>query len=85
MCKVLHENCDPKFAQDKSLPVNSYVVTYLLDTKVCYDIVICHKRVDVFDMYWDKHRSDLKSIEYTEGRISAKLWGYQQPDKKKKK
>lgn len=85
MCKVLHENCDPKFAKDRSLPVNSYIVTYLLDTKVCYDIVICHRRVDIFDMYWDKYRSDLKSIKYTDGRVSEKMWGNKPSESKKKK
>jgi hypothetical protein len=85
MCKVLHENCNKSLAKDRSLPINSFLVTYILDDKTAYDIVICHKRSDIFDMYWDKHRSNLKIIEWTEGRISPKMWGYQPKGDKKKK
>jgi hypothetical protein len=84
MCKVVHEKCEKEVAKDKSLPVNSYLVTYLLENKLTYDIVVCNKRVNAFDMYWDKYREDLKSIEWTDGKVGAKLWGYKPPEKKKK-
>ncbi len=85
MCMIHAENCDRSVAEDKSLPSNSYLVTYLKDNIVQHDIVICHKRADVFDMYWDKHRENLKKIEWTEGRVNPKLWGYKAKESKKKK
>jgi hypothetical protein len=85
MCQIVHSKCDKSAARDKSLPTNSYIVTYKLDDEIVYDIVICHKRSDVFDMYWDKYREDLKGISWTEGRINPKLWGYKEPEKKKRK
>lgn len=85
MCQIYAENCNKSAAKDKSLPTNSYVVTYLNEGNVQYDIVICHKRADVFDMYWDKYREQLKKIEWTEGRVNAKLWGYKSKESKKKK
>lgn len=84
MCKVVHEKCEKEVAKDKSLPVNSYLVTYLLEDKLTYDIVICNKRADAFDIYWDKYRENLKSIEWTDGKVNAKTWGYKPPERKRK-
>ena len=84
MCKVVHEKCEKEVAKDKSLPVNSYLITYLLEDKLTYDIVICNKRANAFDIYWDKYRENLKSIEWTDGKVNAKTWGYKPPEKKKK-
>ena len=36
-------------------------------------------------MYYDKFKGDLKSIEFGNGKISAKLWGYQSKNPKGKK
>jgi hypothetical protein len=84
MCKVVHEKCEKEVAKDKSLPVNSYLVTYLLEDKLTYDIVICNKRANAFDIYWDKYRENLKSIEWTDGKVNAKTWGYKPPERKRK-
>lgn len=81
--KVLHQNCDPSLADDKSLPYTAYIVEYE-DNDICYDIVICNKKVDIFDHYWDRYREGLISFKQTEGRVNPKLWGAQQPTKKKK-
>ena len=56
--KVIKENCDPKDAQDKSLPYTAYLVEYKLDTKTRYDLVMCGKAVDMFDHYYDNYRKD---------------------------
>lgn len=85
MCQIVHSNCDISAAKDKSLPTNSYVVTYEDDGTILHDIVICHKRVDVFDMYWDRYREGLKKISWTDGRVNPKLWGKKEPEKKKRK
>jgi len=81
--KILHQNCDPSLADDKSLPYTAYIVEYD-DGGICYDIVICNKKVDIFDYYWDRYREGLISFKQTEGRVNPKLWGAQQPAKKKK-
>lgn len=80
--KVLHQNVDRSLANDKSLPLNSYLVTYKMDGKICYDIVISHKKTAIFDLYWDLYRGDLISMEWTEGRVNPKLWN--DPNQKKK-
>ena len=71
---ILQENCDPKVAEDKSLPYSAYLVEYKLDTKTRYDLVICSKQVDMFDHYYDHYRRDFVGWKQTEGRINPKLW-----------
>ena len=82
--RILHENCDPSLADDRSLPYTAYLVKYRLDGQLNHDIVICNKKTDIFDYYWDRYREDLISFEQTEGRVNPKLWGSQQQSKKKK-
>jgi len=82
---IIHEDCDPKLAEDKSLPTNSYMVEYVLDKKIHYDIVMASKKVDIFDHYYDLYRYDLLNFNQTEGRIRPNLYGYKAPVEKKKK
>jgi len=73
--KVLHKNCDPSLAEDRSLPYNAYVVKYIDDEVYCYDIVIANKQVEIFDYYWDKYREGLIAFKQSEGRVNPRLWG----------
>jgi hypothetical protein len=81
--KFVKKDCLPEFAQDRSLPYTSYLVEYLVDGTVHYDVVICNKKVDIFDYYWDNYREGLIRFTQTEGRVNPKLWDH--PDKKKNK
>jgi hypothetical protein len=83
--KVIHQNCDPELANDRSLPYTAYLVQYEIDGAIAYDIVITDKKVDIFDHYWDRYREGLKWYKQTEGRKNPKLWGYVPPEKKKGK
>jgi hypothetical protein len=85
MCKIVHQDCSKELAKDKSLPLNSYLVTYSLDNETRYDIVVCNKRSQIFDMYWDKYREGLKDIRWTDGKVNPKLWGVEPKEPKKKK
>lgn len=81
--KIIHKNCDPSLADDRTLPYSAYIVKYLDDDQYNYDIVIANKRVDIFDYYWDKYREGLIGFKQTEGRVNPKTWSPN--DKKKKK
>ena len=83
MCQVLHQKCEKSVAKDKSLPLNSYIVTYDSDEETFYDIVICNKQSDIFDIYWDKYREGLKDLRWTDGRVNPKLWQSRTEKKKK--
>jgi len=82
--KVIHKDCDPTLAQDRSLPYTAYMVEYLQDGMTHFDICVSSKQVEIFDHYWDHYRHDFKNMTQTEGRANPKLWGAQQKDKKKK-
>jgi len=83
--KILHQNCDPSVANDRSLPYTAYLVEYETEGVIAYDIVIPNKRVDIFDYYWDKYREGFKGFKQSEGRANPKLWGIQPKEEKKKK
>ena len=73
-CRIIHGDCDPSLAEDKSLPYNTFLVEYLQDGITKFDIASGPKQVDIFDNYWDKYRNDLVNMTQTEGRVNPKLW-----------
>ena len=83
--RVLHENCDPELAQDKSLPSNAYIIEYKSEGTSCFDIVSAAKQSEIFDAYWDKHRDNFVTMKQAEGRVNPKMWGNEPPKTKKKK
>ena len=79
---ILHKDCDPDLANDRTLPYTAYLVEYVTDDKTKWDIVIASKKLDIFDYYWDTYREGLIGWTQTEGRVNPKLWN--NPSKKKK-
>lgn len=82
---VIHENCDPILASNKSLPLDSYLVQYEYEGSTYFDIVKSSKRVQIFDSYYDRFGPGIKSIKWTDGRVNPKLWGQQPSEPKKSK
>ena len=76
---ILHEACDPTLAQDKKLPYTSYLVEYMREGRIAYDISIASSKVELFDEYYDKYKKDFKQFTQTEGRINPTLWNNNQP------
>lgn len=69
---ILHQNCEPELALDKSLPRDSYLVSYLnSEDIVSYDIIRSTSKVEAFDFYWDTYRSVIQ-IEWTKGTVNPK-------------
>jgi len=83
--KILHQDCSPEVANDRSLPYNTYLVTYQDDGLKKYDLVLANKKVDIFDYYWDRYREDLITFKQSEGRLNPKLWNIQPKSSEKKK
>ena len=83
--KILHQNCDPSLADDRTLPYNAYLVTYEIDGAIAYDLVIPDKQVEIFDYYWDRYREGLKGWKQSEGRVNPKLWGNKPKEEKKRR
>ena len=69
----------------KNFPNDARIVTYIVDGKKCYDLTRGRKIVNIFDMYWDKYKHDLKSIDFGYGNLNPKLWGNKPKKDKKRK
>ena len=83
---LIKENCNQEEMKDKSLPSDAYIVTYKVGDGVRNDLVRCHGRVNIFDMYYDKFGAgSIVSIEYGPGTVSPKTWGIPTPNKPKKR
>ena len=83
---IIHKDCDKSLSKDKSLPVNSYLVTYLVKDIEKYDIVQAGGKVEVFDNYYDEYgKGSLQSIQWTDGKVSPKVYGYVPKETKKRK
>jgi hypothetical protein len=80
---IIHEDCDPVLAKNKELPRNSYLVTYISEGQIKYDVVQSSGQVAIFDKYYDKY-GEVKGIKWTSGIINPKMWNYQPQNKKKK-
>ena len=63
---VIHINCDPSAAKDKSLPRNSYLIKCDNDTEVWYDIVMGFQS-DIFNAYYDTFGNVMKAMNWTDG------------------
>jgi hypothetical protein len=84
-CQVLQENTTLAKANDKTLPRDAYLVWYNVDGNELLDVTRSGKQANIFDMYYDKYRKDLKRIEYGFGTVNPSQWGYKQPEKKKRR
>tara|TARA_B100001250_G_scaffold55443_1_gene42852 strand:- start:60 stop:410 length:351 start_codon:yes stop_codon:yes gene_type:complete len=83
-CELLIESGSLKDVSTKNFPTDAYVIKYVYDDNIHYDLTRGTK-VNLFDMYWDKFKSGLKSIDYGMGTIKPNLWRYQSPKTSKKK
>ena len=87
--KILHEDCDPKLAQDKKLPYTAYLVCYEKDNTgtLHHDLTVAGTQVELFDHYYDKYKKGFQWMKQSEGRIAPHLWQTKKeapPPKKRK-
>ena len=83
-CDIVVEDGSFADVSTKQAPTDAYIIKYLHEDKVHFDLTRCIK-ISLFDMYLDKFKGDLKSIDYGNGSIKPNLWGYQARAKKKKR
>ena len=82
--EILVENGSYEDVNTPQAPSDAYIIKYMHEDKVRFDLTRGTK-IKLFDMYWDKFKSGIKSIDYGKGSIKPNLWGYQSPTTKKKK
>ena len=82
--EILVENGSYEDVTITQAPTDAYIIKYVHDDQVRYDLTRGSK-IKLFDMYWDKFKGGIKSIEYGKGSIKPNLWGYQSTPARKKK
>lgn len=84
-CKIdlIKQNIIPDVFDDRALPNDLHYVTYSIGNKNFTDAVRGFNKVDIFDVYWDKLKSQfgestpwsLVKIENGHGLIKPRLYG----------
>ena len=84
-CDILLQQTTIEKTKDSSFPNDAYLIWYNIDGQQFLDLVR-GTRVRIFDMYYDKYGPGaVQKIDFGYGRTNPKLWGYQKPEKKKRK
>ena len=83
-CEIVLKNTTLEKADDKTFPTDAYQVWYNVDGKELLDVTRSAKQSNVFDMYYDQYKGNLKRIEYGKGTVNPSTWGYKEPPKKKR-
>ena len=83
-CEILIENGSHDDVKIKRAPSDAYIIKYMYEDKIHFDLTRGTK-IKLFDMYWDKFKGGIQSIDYGKGSIKPNLWGYQSPTTRKKK
>ena len=83
-CEILVDNGSSDDVRIKKAPTDACIIKYTVDDKVCFDLTRGSK-YRLFDMYYDKFKGGIQSIEFGYGTIKPNMWGYKQPENKKKR
>lgn len=85
-CQILLEKTTIEKTKDFSFPSDAYLIWYLENGKECLDLTRCNKKVQLFDMYYDKYGPDsIQKIDFSYGRVNPRIWGIKKPEKKKRR
>ena len=84
-CEVLLEKTTLEKVKDPSFPNDAYLIWYNVGDEKHIDLVR-GSRVRIFDMYYDQYGyGAVQKIDFGYGRTNPRIWGYKQPEKKKRK
>ena len=85
-CEVILEKTTKDKANDRKLPSDAFEVYYVVDGEERLDVTRSGKKVNVFNLYYDKYGKDsVKKIDYGYGTVNPSQWGYKEPPKKKRR
>ena len=60
--QILDQEVDPDNFESKGLPSDTHMVMYVVEGKTLYDAVRAYTKVDIFDAYHDKLKSQNGSV-----------------------
>jgi len=73
-CELIYTNATLEQIKDTSVPNDAYLVYYQVNNDNYVDVCRGRKRVDIFDLYYDKLGSKaIKKIDFGYGRTNPRL------------
>ena len=85
-CVLIKERATLEEQHNKKLPTDVYRIFYKVQDKIHCDMVRTSRKVDLFDMYYDKFGPGvIQKIDWGYGTINPKSWDYVSPEIKKKR
>lgn len=85
-CEVIYDSATEDQIKDSRLPRDAYLVHYVIDGEAHIDVCRGNRRVDIFDLYYDKFGKDtVQLIDFGYGKTNPSLWNRQTSEKPKKK
>ena len=85
-CVLIKERATLEEQKNKQLPRDVHRIFYKVQDEIHCDMVRTSRKVDLFDMYYDKFGPGVvHKIDWGYGTINPKSWGYVQPENKKKR
>ncbi len=85
-CEILLEKTTEDKARDKSFPSDACIIRYTVDGTPHIDVTRSGKQTNIFDLYYDKYgKGALQAIEWGYGTVNPSMYGYKQPEKKKRR
>jgi len=85
-CQIPLEKTTLEQAKDFSFPSDAYLIWYVENGKEYLDLTRCNKKVQLFDMYYDKYGpGSIQKIDFSYGRVNPRIWGIKKPEKKKRR
>ena len=85
-CEIILEKTTKDKANDRKLPSDAFNVYYVVDEEERLDVTRSGKKVNVFNLYYDKYGKDsVKKIDYGYGTVNPSQWGYRNKEPQKKK
>lgn len=85
-CQILLEKTTLEKAKDWSFPSDAYLIWYFENGNQYLDLTRCNKKVQLFDMYYDKYGpGSIQKIEFSYGRVNPRIWGVKKAEKKKRR
>ena len=82
-CEIILEKTTADKANDRKLPSDAFNVYYTVDGEDRLDVTRSGKKVNIFDMYYDRY-GNVKKIDYGHGTVNPSQWGIKNPKRKRK-
>lgn len=85
-CELIYTSATEEQIQDPKLPRDAYIVEYKVNKKTYVDVCRAGRRVDIFDLYYDKFgKGSIKLIKFGYGKSNPNVWDKSKLNKKNPK